>query len=715
MPSEPLERRIDQVRKIWSIVCDSKTAMNINHFNALLQMHLENEHPFDWREMLQTINASQSTLNQLTYELIFEQLCRNGSMDEANRFLEDFAEGFGLTEKIYCSKMLGYARIGDMANVLAIPTEMQQRKVQQTFRTTVTMMKCYAQCGDIDKIINILNSYADENGMGDVDVDYYITDSGLMDVVFELCKNGYENRIDAVVQRMKRFTGYHFLAKRMVVALISRGKVDGAYNLLKSIPRQTQTNGKTEDVGKYVIMQMIVLRHSVESIIAMSRRLTDDGMNSRAIYDVLEISLQEGYCELSLVALKELQRLREPIRLNYFWPLLCSESSKDTEKLIALIQQMRDDFHLIPDDETVIHFISSQLSDWPANRILRKFQEFGIRTENIVPLLVLNSLDQCDIESACTIASCHFSVQSKYHTITDLRNKLKKALSTSEDFISFGRFVKIVNDSIEQANTDKEVAKMQLDLVGSILFDAIFQSRKPGAIEAILRSFVAENLLISPKQGNRIRQLLKTKDNSMNFTYYLNALTAPTEQNRTHSKVDIELSHKGSQKAQLLLAVNAGNADDALRIWEDNKLHESLSAGDTGRFVKLLQTKNRTEDAAAVVKQAVVANIRLPHRTWHDLLTQLGAEGHISALDEFKQIENWQSIIPADDFNYAIFMAHLQSGKCEEYLARLENDAIRAKKANDLENFPLTSAIRILSRYPKLLDACKYAIFFHVE
>lgn len=685
---------------------------NIHHYNALLHIYLENEHRFAWPEMMEKIRAQELTPNERTYGLMFEQLCRMGNMDEAIRFIDEIkANGFELSENIFCSKMLGYACIDDMISAAAIPNEMRSHGVVQTVITTVALMRCYARNGDIDTIIDIFDSHAVENGP--------IETEDMLEVIFDLCLNGHENKIDSLVQRMQRSKGYHQLIHHTITTLIARGKFDGAYTLLKTMPRATLANGQLIEVGDFFLKLMIKFEHSVESIIGISRRITADGLNSRAIHVVLKHALSQGMVDVSIAALNELRQLREPIRQHYFWPLLYSEGTKGKENLFKIIRLMHDEFQLMPDAQTVADFIFPHLKKQSADQTIEELTHMGIPETNIVPLAVLHCLQQFDLEKACEIATAHDSI---YYPAKSLQKPLTHALRLTRNFELFVRLVRIIHDALplnnessdDQANEASTLREKQLDFVGSIIYDAISIFRDFHTNDLILRYFLRENLKMSAKHGQRVKTFFLNVDIHWPIVQfeYLEILVDSVSRKsyarpkQTYSHVE----HKTKRITDLMKAIECNDYERAIYVWKNLKSDEVLNEHNMQQFVNCLQKNGRFDETHEAVKQAVINKIRLSNQTLRNALYRLASRGDLAKLDEFKLIADDSTIVPIPILSNAYCLVYTVLRKGKEYIDHLVNLLNWAEKPADLDHFPLNSAITILSKQPELLDACKFAI-----
>lgn len=711
IPMELPAQRTEQAKKIWSMMIEMNMKLNIHHYNALLHTYLDNEHRFALPEMMEKIRAQKLEPNQRTYELMFEQLCRMGNMDETIRFIDEIkANGFELSENIFCSKMLGYACLNDMISAAAIPNEMKLHGVVQTVLTTVTLMKCYARNGDIDTIINLFDSYAVKNGP--------IETVHMLDVIFDLCVNGHENKIDSIVQQMQRSKGYHQLVHHTIITLIARSKFDGAYTLLKTMPRATLANGQLIEIGDFFLKQMIKFEHSVESIIGISRRITSDGLNSRAIHVVLEHALRQGMVDVSIAALNELRQLCEPIRQHYFWPLLSTEGIKGKENLFKIIRLMHDEFQLMPDAQTMADFIFLHLKKQSADQTIEELTNLGIPKTKIVPLAVLHCLQQLDLEKACEIATAHDSI---YYPAKSLQKPLTHALTLTRNFELFARLVRIIRDALplnnessdDQGNEASTMQEKQLDFVGSIIYDAISIFRDFHTNDLILRYFLRENLKISAKHGQRVKTYFLNVDIHWPIVQfeYLEILIDPDSRklNARSKKIYSHIGHKTKRIIDLMKAIECNDYERAIYVWKNLKSDEVLSEHNMQQFVNCLQKNGLFDETHEAVKQAVINKIRLSNQTLRDTLYRLASRGDLATLDKFKLIADDSTIVPIPILSNAYCLVYTLLRKGKEYIDHLENLLNWAEKPADLDHFPLNSAITILSKQPELHDACKFA------
>lgn len=61
------ETRTALVQKIWQTLIDRKVSIDVSHYNSLLRVYLENEHPFSPTQFLADLEANGVEPNRLVF------------------------------------------------------------------------------------------------------------------------------------------------------------------------------------------------------------------------------------------------------------------------------------------------------------------------------------------------------------------------------------------------------------------------------------------------------------------------------------------------------------------------------------------------------------------------------------------------------------------------------------------------------------------------
>lgn len=111
VPEELPEVRTALVQDIWKTLNNLKVPMDISHYNALLRVYLENEHPFSPTEFLAELEAKGLEANRVTYQRLIQRYCQAGDIDGATRILEFMREKqHPVNEYVFNALILGHSQ-----------------------------------------------------------------------------------------------------------------------------------------------------------------------------------------------------------------------------------------------------------------------------------------------------------------------------------------------------------------------------------------------------------------------------------------------------------------------------------------------------------------------------------------------------------------------------------------------------------------------------
>lgn len=99
------------VQDIWKTLNNLKVPMDISHYNALLRVYLENEHPFSPTEFLAELESKGLEANRVTYQRLIQRYCQAGDIDGATRILEFMREKqHPVNEYVFNALILGHSQ-----------------------------------------------------------------------------------------------------------------------------------------------------------------------------------------------------------------------------------------------------------------------------------------------------------------------------------------------------------------------------------------------------------------------------------------------------------------------------------------------------------------------------------------------------------------------------------------------------------------------------
>ena len=112
VPEELPEVRTALVQEIWKTLKALNVPMDISHYNALLRVYLENEHPFSPTDFLAEIASKAIEPNRVTYQRLISRYCQQGDIDGATRILEYMrGKSLPVNESVFNSLILGHSQV----------------------------------------------------------------------------------------------------------------------------------------------------------------------------------------------------------------------------------------------------------------------------------------------------------------------------------------------------------------------------------------------------------------------------------------------------------------------------------------------------------------------------------------------------------------------------------------------------------------------------
>lgn len=112
LSEETPEHRLKMVQKLWESL-ENGYVVDIRHYNALLNVYIENEKRFSMEEILYDMKLKKLKPNTTTYERILINYCCQGNLYEIQRVLTHMlAEGMKLNGRIYNTLILAHGLAG---------------------------------------------------------------------------------------------------------------------------------------------------------------------------------------------------------------------------------------------------------------------------------------------------------------------------------------------------------------------------------------------------------------------------------------------------------------------------------------------------------------------------------------------------------------------------------------------------------------------------
>ncbi|XP_052899073.1 leucine-rich PPR motif-containing protein, mitochondrial [Anopheles moucheti] len=515
VPEELPEVRTTLVQEIWKTLKNLNVAMDVSHYNALLRVYLDNEHPFSPTEFLADMQSLGIEPNRVTYQRLISRYCQQGDIEGATRILEFMREKqLPVNEYVFNALIMGHSQADDLESATGILAVMGQAGLQPSADTYTTLLCGYARKGDIDFICKTIDSCEQK--------EVFLLDKDILEIIYSLTTNGYPEKVDQLVEKIRRQAGYNQDAVNVILRLINRGHEEVCMKLLRTMPRASKNDGELANTGSFLVRQLVRAKRPAEKVIAICNELQEGGMNDRAYLIALETALKGGAVELSFAILEELAKQNQPIRQHFFWPLMCSTDpdltkEERTANVLNVLRSMSDKFNIYPSSETVREYAVPNLPVTNSEIVIQLLRSAGISPSVASSSCAYVALERNNLKEAANIASRYRA----YYSPGVYRKPLVQALAHSRDFESYVRFSRALYDGLKRARSTEEeneqgadgesgnsIEAMQAETMGNLIYDAVstFKTERVEVMEKILTGFVSQGLSISNNMAGKIQE-----------------------------------------------------------------------------------------------------------------------------------------------------------------------------------------------------------------
>ncbi|CAG9578979.1 unnamed protein product [Danaus chrysippus] len=517
VPEELPQQRTLLVQKIWNVLTERGIPMDVSHYNALLRVYIENEHPFSPAQFLDEMEKKGLQPNRVTYQRLMWRYCQEGDVEGATKVLEKMRElNMPVSEPVLNALVMGHAFHGDTDGAKAVLETMAGAGLQPSNRTYALLACGYAKQGDIANVENIISTAKDK--------EIILADRDLLDIIEHLALSGHEDKIDQIFPYTHKGLGYNQEVCNLIFKLLNSGLDSTAKKLMKTMPKTNNTDD-TLFKGAFYIKHLLKLNRSVDSIVETCRELQNEELIPNALYIATESSLTQGKCELAQRLFAEIEKDGVEIRPHYYWPLLVQKGKEhDEEGLLHIIREMGSK-GIAVSGETLRDYIIPYLieNDTPQNVIV-KLQIANVPVIHSARQVIIELLESGKLDKAAEIA-LRYRLRGQYSQIT---RPLINSLVKTKDVESFVKLLHVASSPQTQedvSNDDRPSEDNNISEVGRILKIAVKNTARNDLTEDILSQALSKGLRIDTASAEEIQRFLGDKMTT-NISELLSKLTS---------------------------------------------------------------------------------------------------------------------------------------------------------------------------------------------
>lgn len=497
LPEELQPARTELVTSVWNLLEELKCPLDVSHYNALLKIHLENEHKFSPTDFLSDMEKKGIQPNRVTYQRLIGRYCQDGDIDGASKILE-FMKSKDLTinETVFNFLVMGYIKANNMENAKGILDIMKNAQLEPTADTYTTLACGYAKNGDIKEIMNILTE-AQNN-------DVFLIDKNYLEIIRTLSENGYLEYIDEIIGKIKKSVGYNQDCINTILELINKELEDVAYKLLYTMHQPVVTPGNKPQIGQFFIRQLVKAERPLQKIIGFCQDLKSKGLNEVGLLKATESALFYQKIDHAIALIKEMNKEGLPIRCHYFWPLLLHYKKKNNEIGVYNILKLMEDLECYANYETFSDYAFPAINTLDENYVVEKLKDISNQPLNtFLNPLVNYYLTENDVQKAYNLVK-KYPVRLNSSLVRTLSNAFKNSGDAKRILEILKTIIQHPEVNIDQLNRS--------DLAGQFLLQyLIISQNNVSGLEILLQEMAKMNLSISNNTADTILEKLKNE------------------------------------------------------------------------------------------------------------------------------------------------------------------------------------------------------------
>merc|ERR1712106_865520 len=286
MDQELPSTRGELVSKIWGLIESKNIHISAMHYNALLRVHLENNHHFCPEKVLEDMKEKSVEPDKETFQCLISRYCQDGNIEGASKVLQMMkTSGIKVNENIFNSLIMGHGESGDLARAHGMLKVMKTWGLSPSSETFLTLACVYAKQGDWAGVERVVSEGAAQ--------EVNFQDGDFLELLYVLCEGGHKEHIGKVLALTHPETEqFSEMAGHLVVRLVNRGHDDVAYNLV-----QYTVDNTTEEAGSNVcsefLDQLVHVNRPVTKLIWIVNDMAERRLLTGGLDHLVELAIKD--------------------------------------------------------------------------------------------------------------------------------------------------------------------------------------------------------------------------------------------------------------------------------------------------------------------------------------------------------------------------------------------------------------------------------------
>jgi len=293
LSDEKIAQRTERVEKYWKTFQELGISLDVSHYNALLKVHIENEHkivPSDFLSHMEDMGVSP---NRVTFQHMIGLYCLDGNITGATTILEHMkSQEMAINHSVFDYLLQGHCFNDDQASVDSTLEIMSSSGLDLGSDTIRVMAIAHGKLGRWEKVQEVF-AKAEE-------ADVKLSDGDVFEIIQALCQGGLEAEAREILGKLPKKRGYFQELRSAVPQIIFTGCINLALEIFfafKVIPTKTSGEHHDEserrDKGAFIVRSIVKAEADVDKILDVVKQMEEAGYNDW-LWLVVEASIQFG-------------------------------------------------------------------------------------------------------------------------------------------------------------------------------------------------------------------------------------------------------------------------------------------------------------------------------------------------------------------------------------------------------------------------------------
>lgn len=328
--------------QVWNLAKKNDGAITLEYYNTLLGVNEENSLSVNPKKFLADMSVEP---DENTYRLLLNTAIKTNNSEHLWDILSVTKDkSVTIYEEAVNVLIQTYMTENNIAKVEQMITQIREAKLPST--KAYTELACgYARIGDIPNLIKILNEEPQNS-------------ANLLRIIKILSISNNSRHIPVILNfLMTSVPALRTEISKTIIELIRANQVADAHTIINCI---AMNDAMKEIVPSFVnsfMNELIILNAPIGDIIKYADDFVESGCNQQALFDVAEIGLKLGREKLCFAIFQVMKRKNIEIRSHYYWPLLVKAyNNKGEAEIYSLVKSMMD-ADLKIDSDTLIDYV----------------------------------------------------------------------------------------------------------------------------------------------------------------------------------------------------------------------------------------------------------------------------------------------------------------------------------------------------------------------